>query len=149
MEESFIFFFSFFLWRIVHRQNKAPVCVCVCACVCKGEWERRNLFYIGIFQVKLFECWLFVTASHQLKLDTRSMTRRSIIVEVEGRGGAGSSRDSNPAGLYWSSVPTGRWPSRSREPFGLDSVLDFEHSAGPKSVCVKKEKSSKVHGVIK
>ena len=41
-----------------------------------------------------------------------------------GMGRSGSSRDSNPAGLYWSSSPTQNW-----EPFGLESVLNCEHCA--------------------
>ena len=48
--------------------------------------------------------WLFVAASHQTGLDTRSKARRPIKVGIEGRGRSGTSRDSNPAGLCCSSV---------------------------------------------
>ena len=49
--------------------------------------------------------WLiFVTASHVTELDTRSMTRRLIIVGVSGREWSGTSRRSSPTGLCWSSV---------------------------------------------
>ena len=42
---------------------------------------------------------IFVTASHQTELDTRSMTRRSIIVGVKGRRRLGMSRGPSSAGL--------------------------------------------------
>ena len=42
---------------------------------------------------------LFVAASHQTGLDTRSKARRPIKVGIKGRGRSGTSRDSNPAGL--------------------------------------------------
>ena len=63
-------------------------------------------------------CGLFVSASHQTGLDTRSMTRRSIIEDIQGRGRSGTSRGSSPAGLCWSSAhfvqcwpdePSGTW----------------------------------------
>ena len=40
---------------------------------------------------------VFVTASHQTRLDTRSKARRPIKVGIKGRGRSGRSRDSNPA----------------------------------------------------
>ena len=40
---------------------------------------------------------LFVAASHQTRLDTRSKARKPIKVEIKGRGRSGTSRDSNPA----------------------------------------------------
>ena len=42
-------------------------------------------------------CHLFVAASHQTRLDTRSKARRPIKVGIKGRGRSGRSRDSNPA----------------------------------------------------
>ena len=46
---------------------------------------------------------VFVAASHQTRLDTRSKARRPIKVGIKGRGRSGTSRDSNPAGLCcWS-----------------------------------------------
>ena len=47
---------------------------------------------------------LFVAASHQTRLDTRSKARRPIKVGIKGRGRSGTSRDSNPAGLCCSSA---------------------------------------------
>ena len=47
---------------------------------------------------------LFVAASHQTRLDTRSKARRPIKVGMKGRGRSGTSRDSNPAGLCCSSA---------------------------------------------
>ena len=47
---------------------------------------------------------LFVAASHQTGLDTRSKARRPIKVGIKGRGRSGTSRDSNPAGLCCSSA---------------------------------------------
>ena len=47
---------------------------------------------------------VFVTASNQIGLDTRSMARRSIIVGILERGRLDMSRGSNPAGLYRSST---------------------------------------------
>ena len=47
---------------------------------------------------------LFVTASHQTRLDTRSKARRPIKVGIKGRGRLGTSRNSNPAVLCCSSA---------------------------------------------
>ena len=49
-------------------------------------------------------CRVFVAASHQTRLDTRSKARRPIKVGIKGRGRSGTSRDSNPAGLCCSSA---------------------------------------------
>ena len=43
------------------------------------------------------ESQIFVAASHQTRLDTRSKARRPIKVGIKGRGRSGRSRDSNPA----------------------------------------------------
>ena len=43
---------------------------------------------------------IFVAASHQIGLDTRSKARRPIKVGIKGRGRSGTSRDSNPAS-HW------------------------------------------------
>ena len=48
--------------------------------------------------------WVFVAASHQTRLDTRSKARRPIKVGIKGRGRSGTSRDSNPAYLCCSSA---------------------------------------------
>ena len=46
---------------------------------------------------------LFVVASHQTRLDTRSKARRPIKVGIKGRGKSGTSQDSSPAGqCCWS-----------------------------------------------
>ena len=47
---------------------------------------------------------VFVAASHQTRLDTRSKARRSIKVGITGRGRLGTSRDLNPACLCCSSA---------------------------------------------
>ena len=47
---------------------------------------------------------LFVAASNQTQLDTRSKARRPIKVGIKGKGRSGTSRDSNPAGLCCSSA---------------------------------------------
>ena len=47
---------------------------------------------------------VFVAASHQTRLDTRSKARRPIKVGIKGRGRSGTSRDSNPASLCCSSA---------------------------------------------
>ena len=49
-------------------------------------------------------CHVFVAASHQTRLDTRSKARRPIKVGIKGRGRSGTSRDSNPACLCCSSA---------------------------------------------
>ena len=49
-------------------------------------------------------CQVFVAASHQTRLDTRSKARRPIKVGIKGRGRSGTSRDSNPACLCCSSA---------------------------------------------
>ena len=53
--------------------------------------------YIYIYKV-------FITASLQTGLDTRSMTWGSIIVGIKGRGRSGTSQGSSLAGLCWSSA---------------------------------------------
>ena len=50
------------------------------------------------------EAVVFVAASHQTRLDTRSKARRPIKVGIKGRGRSGRSRDSNPACLCCSSA---------------------------------------------
>ena len=47
---------------------------------------------------------VFVAASHQTRLDTRSKARRPIKVGIKGKGRSGTSRDSNPACLCCSSA---------------------------------------------
>ena len=47
---------------------------------------------------------IFVAASHQTRLDTRSKARRPIKVGIKGRGRSGTSRESNPACLCCSSA---------------------------------------------
>ena len=47
---------------------------------------------------------IFVAASHQTRLDTRSKARRPTKVGIKGRGRSGRSRDSNPACLCCSSA---------------------------------------------
>ena len=47
---------------------------------------------------------IFVAASHQTRLDTRSKARRPIKVGIKGKGRSGRSRDSNPACLCCSSA---------------------------------------------
>ena len=47
---------------------------------------------------------IFVAASHQTRLDTRSKARRPIKVGIKGRGRSGRSRDSNSACLCCSSA---------------------------------------------
>ena len=64
------------------------------------EWPGENRISptpLAGVQPKL----IFVAASHQTGLDTRSMTRRSTIVGILGEG---TNRGSNPAGLSWSSA---------------------------------------------
>ena len=55
---------------------------------------------------------VFVAASHQTRLDTRSKARRPIKVGVKGRGRSGTSRDSNPACQCCSSAPALSEPTR-------------------------------------
>ena len=56
------------------------------------------------FQGSLGQFHVFVAASHQTRLDTRSKARRPIKVGIKGRGRSGTSRDSNPACLCCSSA---------------------------------------------
>ena len=51
-----------------------------------------------------FKLQIFVAASHQTRLDTRSKARRPIKVGIKGRGRSVRSRDSNPACLSCSSA---------------------------------------------
>ena len=63
-------------------------------------WLITITWYLG-FDGKLP---IFVAASHQTRLDTRSKARRPIKVGIKGRGRSGRSRDSNPACLCCSSA---------------------------------------------
>ena len=47
---------------------------------------------------------IFVSATHQTGLGTRSLTRRSIMMRIYRRWRSGTSRGSSPAGLCWSSA---------------------------------------------
>ena len=76
------------------------------------KWgQRRKLSWIrphGMRDSSLMSfagaCHLFVAASHQTRLDTRSKARRPVKVGIKGRGRSGRSRDSNPACLCCSSA---------------------------------------------
>ena len=59
---------------------------CLSVCLHKYMHEDRQI-----------DRQLFVAASHQTRLDTRSKARRPIKVGIKGRGRSGTSRDSNPA----------------------------------------------------
>ena len=58
---------------------------------------QNSHVYSGCY--KFFLDRVFVAASHQTRLDTRSKARRPIKVGIKGRGRSGTSRDSNPACL--------------------------------------------------
>ena len=47
---------------------------------------------------------IFVIASHQIGLDTRSITRRLTVVGIYGKGRSEPSQGTSPAGLCWSSA---------------------------------------------
>ena len=55
---------------------------------------KKNI-YKNILEI-LDQNQIFVAASHQTRLDTRSKARRPIKVGIKGRGRSGTSRDSNP-----------------------------------------------------
>ena len=59
------------------------------------NYSLKNHIYIFV---------IFVAASHQTGLDTRSKARRPNKVGIKGRGKSGTSWDSNPAGLCYSST---------------------------------------------
>ena len=61
--------------------------------------QRPN--YLTIFGEG--EAMIFVTASHQTGLETRSKARRSIKLGIKGRGRSETSRDS---------IPAGHWPTK-------------------------------------
>ena len=74
---------------------------------------RSTLTWVdGTWQGSIYESYrtdghlnhVFVAASHQTRLDTRSKARRPIKVGIKGRGRSGRSRDSNPACLCCSSA---------------------------------------------
>ena len=64
----------------------------------KGKKERKKN------DTRVLWLPIFVAASHQTRLDTRSKARRPIKVGIKGRGRSGTSRDSNPACLCCSSA---------------------------------------------
>ena len=61
--------------------------------------KNQILTFNLVTGITIFETvWpIFVAASHQTRLDTRSKARRPIKVGIKGRGRSGTSRDSNPA----------------------------------------------------
>ena len=76
------------------RLKKWP---CVISCPSGGVGNYVRLFWN-------YYSHIFVAASHQTRLDTRSKARRPIKVGIKGRGRSGTSRDSNPACLCCSSA---------------------------------------------
>ena len=68
-----------------------------------NPWWPGNLIQVNHCTYRLCNffsrswCHVFVAASHQTRLDTRSKARRPIKVGIKGRGRSGTSRDSNPA----------------------------------------------------
>ena len=70
------------------------------------EWPAAPGQRIALYQFPVKETisQIFVAASHQTRLDTRSKARRPIKVGIKGRGRSGTSRDSNPACLCCSSA---------------------------------------------
>ena len=68
----------------------------------KIRWTRHVGHYWRSKEEFISE--VFVAASHQTRLDTRSKARRPIKVGIKGRGRSGTSRDSNPACLCCSSA---------------------------------------------
>ena len=79
------------------------VCVSVCLCMCLSGCLGMCLCVCVLARTTsyiYFQEAIFVTASHQTGLDTRSKARRPIKVGIKGRGRLGTSRDSNPAS-HW------------------------------------------------
>ena len=62
-----------------------------------GEVSLSGLHVGGLGTKDRQRAVVFVAASHQTRLDTRSKARRPIKVGIKGRGRSGRSRDSNPA----------------------------------------------------
>ena len=61
-------------------------------------WEKPTSFTILHYGLRFVRALVvFVAASDQTRLDTRSKARRPIKVGIKGRGRSGRSRDSNPA----------------------------------------------------
>ena len=60
--------------------------------------------WLRLRAVTLNWCQIFVAASHQTRLDTRSKARRPIKVGIKGEAGSGTSQVSNPAGQCCSSA---------------------------------------------
>ena len=98
------FTFSPYTWRLVSLYP----------CYLK-ERELRNSYFFEIHWTlsslpptptawMVSSSHIFVAASHQTRLDTRSKARRPIKVGIKGRGRSGTSRDSNPACLCCSSA---------------------------------------------
>ena len=86
--------------------HRAAVCRCELAALLllglvKGFHRSTSLIGSSLL---LQQCPIFVAASHQTRLDTRSKARRPIKVGIKGRGRSGTSRDSNPACLCCSSA---------------------------------------------
>ena len=63
-----------------------------------------NLQFFGFRERNFPQLQVFVAASHQKRLDTRSKARRPMKVGIKGEGRSGTSRDSNPACLCCSSA---------------------------------------------
>ena len=82
-----------------------------------SHWHTKFKFLLRLFKIHSDFCkrhelifsnfsyvFVFVAASHQTRLDTRSKARRPIKVGIKGRGRSGTSQDSNPACLCCSSA---------------------------------------------
>ena len=70
----------------------------------RGLWALMNWDPEKMLSRCSKESQVFVAASHQTRLDTRSKARRPIKVGIKGRGSSWTSRDSNPACLCCSSA---------------------------------------------
>ena len=64
----------------------------------------------------IISCYVFVAASYQTRLDTRSKARRPFKVGIKWRRSSGTSRDSNPACVCCSSAHLVQWGKQFHEP---------------------------------
>ena len=70
-----------------------------------GAYSAPSLLFVSsTHPARMPDGPVFVAASHQTRLDTRSKARRPIKVGIKGRGRSGTSRDSNAACLCCSSA---------------------------------------------
>ena len=95
---NFVIFPTAFFYRLRSLQSSFDI-----SKVGIASHNNCHFFFLDVVRSFLLRI-IFVAASHQTGLDTKSIAWRPIKVRLKGRGKSGTSRDLNPPGLCCSST---------------------------------------------